>query len=191
MAQALAADGHEVHVVPYRSRQAGLKQLAQEVAESLRSLGLASGGDEVGFVTHSMGGLVLRALPLALPHFRAGRSVCLGGPLNGAVLAQTVQRWPGVEWFHGPAFAELHPDAVAKLPVAPCEYASIAGTRWSPLLPQALVLARIAPGKPSDCTVLVEETRGPGCVAHAEVDEIHTFLPRNREVQRLTRRFLS
>lgn len=190
LAHVLKARGHETHIIGYRSRHAPLRVLAGEVAAELRTRGLADGGSDVGFITHSMGGVVLRALPLALPEFRAGRSICLGGPLNGAIAAEVVGKWPLAPQILGPAFAELTRAAVEKLPLAPCDYGSIAGTRWTPLLPAAHVLRRVAPGQPSDSTVLVSEARGPSGIDHAEVDEIHTFLPANKEVHQLVVRFL-
>ncbi len=190
LAEALERGGHRAHLVDYGSRRAPLATIAVEVAEQLKTLGLADGGDDVGFVCHSMGGLVLRALPLALAGFACGRSVLLGSPVGGSLLAERLEARQPLRYFFGPALEDLTPARVAFLPKVPGAFGTVAGTRWSPLLPGAWLLRAFAPGRPSDSTVLVDETRSPDAADHVEVNVAHTFLARDAAVHRHVLRFL-
>lgn len=127
LASVLAGAGHSVHNLDYPSRQQLLAELAENVAAQLRERGLADGGPDVGFVTHSMGAMVLRALPLSLSGFRCGRSVLLGPPFNGSVIAGHWGTHPLFRLLFGPALADLSPALVAQLPAVPGPYAVIAG----------------------------------------------------------------
>src|SRR5262245_15086533 len=75
LARDLADAGFETHNLEYRSRRRSLADLAEDLSRNLADLGAEGGGPGVGFVCHSMGGLLLRALPLVRPGFRCGRSV--------------------------------------------------------------------------------------------------------------------
>lgn len=187
----LDAAGHDAFPVDYGSRRARLRDIAVEVAERLSQLGLEGGGPDVGFVCHSMGGLVLRALPTALPGFSCGRSVLLGSPIHGSILAERLRDVRVAQLFFGPALSDLGPEAVKELPLPPGPFACIAGDTWSPLLPGAYFLRAWAKGQPSDSTVLVEETRSPAAADHLVVHGVHTFLARDRLVQQQVLAFLA
>jgi hypothetical protein len=190
MGRALASEGHAVHALDYPSTRHPLSVLAEHVAKQLREQGLHEGGPEIGFVAHSMGGLLLRALPQALPGFACGRSVLLGTPLNGTIIGERCATHALLRLVCGPALADLAPLAVAALPRMPGPFAVIAGSTWSPLLPSAHILRWLAPGQTSDSTVLVEETRSEWAREHRLIRGVHTFLPSNKEAQRLVRDFL-
>jgi pimeloyl-ACP methyl ester carboxylesterase len=175
--------GHEVAPLAYRSRQRRLSVLARELAVRLDALGLGSGGPDTGFVTHSMGGLLLRALAAERPGVRWGRSVLLGCPLRGSILAERLCAVRAVRMLFGPALQDLSPAAVASLPDPPCVFGVIAGSTWSPLLPGAHFLRAWARGQPSDSTVLVEETRSPAATHHLVLPGVHSLLPQNARVQ--------
>ena len=188
--RALVGAGHEVTVVGYPSRQRRLRALARDLAERLDAIGLGPGHDDVGFVTHSMGGILLRALAAERPGARWGRSVLLGCPLRGSILAERLHAVGAVRLLFGPALEDLSPGAVAHLPDPPCPFGVIAGSTWSPLLPGAFFLRAWARGEPSDSTVLVEETRTPAAADHLVVRGVHSLLAHNREVQAQVLAFL-
>jgi pimeloyl-ACP methyl ester carboxylesterase len=190
LGELLSADGHVVHALPYPSRAGGLDSLARGMAASLDKLGLAGGGDELGFVAHSMGGLVLRALPRHLSGFRCGRCVLLGSPINGSIVAERFGNHPALRAFYGPALADLAPSRVRGLPGVPGPFGVIAGTRWTPLVPAATLLAVAARGERSDSTVLVRETRDEAMADFVEVPYAHSFLADRALVQRQVAYFL-
>jgi hypothetical protein len=187
----LERGGHTVTPLAYPSRQRRLPALARELAERLDAIGVGRGGPDAGFVTHSMGGLLLRALGGARPEVRWGRSVLLGCPLRGSILAERLHGVRAVRLLFGPALEDLSPAAVARLPEPPCTFGVIAGSTWSPLLPGAFFLRAWARGQPSDSTVLVEETRSPAAADHLVVPGVHSLLAQNREVQNQVLAFLS
>ena len=191
LARALEADGHETTVVPYPSRSRPLAGLAEHVLEALEARGLRRAREELGFVGHSMGGLVYRALPSVDPSFRCGRSVLLGSPTTGSVVAAALSRIPPVRAAYGTALPELDAARIAALPPFPGPTACIAGTLSLPLIPAWWVLKALSIDAPSDSTVLVREALHPDAVAHATVRATHTFLPSNPDVQTLVRRFVA
>jgi pimeloyl-ACP methyl ester carboxylesterase len=189
LARHLRREGHTVHLFGYQ-RRASLRRAAIQLAGYLRAQNLHQGGANVGFVGHSAGGVLLRYLAAELPDFRAGRSVALGSPMAGSILAQHYsQRWL-LKIACGPILHSLHPDEVDKLPAPPCELAAIAGTAQTTFLPAAFLMRPIARGRASDTTVLVEETRIEAIRDWAEVPVVHTFLPGDKTVHALVSRYL-
>lgn len=185
----LVRDGHEVHALTYPSHRLGYRALLQNVAEQLRALRLLGEPTRVAFVGHSMGGLVWRDLPQVLPGLRTGRGVVLGSPLQGSVAARTLGQGALARLCLGASGEEIRKarnDDVS----FPGELATVAGTRWSPLTPAAFVLRLVAPGEPSDSTVLVREARSRHERAHVTVDAAHDFMPDNPDVVRFVREFL-
>lgn len=186
----LADAGHVVHPVGYRSRHGRLLELAAEVHDELRALGLESGGTDIGFVCHSMGGLILRALGQVAPGVGWGNSVLLGCPIHGSLLAARLGSARPVAVLFGPALADLAPDRVRGLPLPRCRFGAIAGSTWSPLLPGAFFLRAWAPGRASDGAVLVDETRSDAAADHLVIPGVHTFLAQSAEARRQVLAFL-
>jgi pimeloyl-ACP methyl ester carboxylesterase len=76
----------------------------------------------LGFVTHSMGGLVARsylARAKARAHSRSQRLVMLAPPNQGSKLAQINQELRPFHWLYGKAASELLPDNVQSMPLPP------------------------------------------------------------------------
>lgn len=190
IARHLRRQGHTVHLFGYRRRRP-LDEAAQRLAAFLERRGLAAGGPELGFVAHSAGGVVLRYLACLRPEFRAGRSVALGSPITGSILAEQYAEHWWVQAACGPILASLHPEVVGALPPAPCELASIAGTAQTPLLPASYLLRPVAGERASDSTVLVEETRSDHLEDWIEVPVVHTLLPLSPQVHRLVSHYLA
>jgi pimeloyl-ACP methyl ester carboxylesterase len=190
LARALEADGHEATILPYPSRVLPLDGLAEHVLEAIERRGLSRAGESLGFVGHSMGGVVYRAIARVEPTFRCGRSVLLGSPTMGSKVASVLAGIAPVRWAYGTALPELVPTSVQALPAFPGPTACIAGTRAFPLVPAYWVLRAIGELEPSDSTVLVREALHPEAAAHATIAAAHTFLPSHPEAHALTRRFL-
>ncbi len=189
LARHLKRDGHEVHLFGYQ-RRASLSDAARRLATYLRERGFSEGGSQLGFVGHSAGGVLLRYLAAEMPGFQAGHSVALGSPLAGSTIAGHYSEEWWAKALLGPILHSLHPEEVAQLPPPPCHLGSIAGTAQSVLLPAAVLLRPISKGRPSDATVLVEETRIDGNRDHTEVPVVHTLLPSNKAVHKLVSHFL-
>jgi len=190
LARHLRREGHRVHLFGYQ-RRASLADAARRLAAFLAGRGLAGGGEHLGFVGHSAGGVLLRYLAAELPQFQAGRSVAMGSPIAGSVIAAHYARHWAMRVACGPILQSLHPDEVGRLPPPPCLLGAIAGTTESALLPASALLRPVARGRASDSTVLVEETRSEGLTDWIAVPVTHTFLPSSRLVHSLVSHYLA
>jgi hypothetical protein len=121
-ARFLARHGFRSRTIGYRTRRASLAGHAERIEHEIRDWL----GDDVqpvlGILTHSMGGLVARAL-LARPSLQAlalqQRLVMLAPPNQGAVLAVRNRHRRPFRWLYGHAVDELQPQRVADLPLPP------------------------------------------------------------------------
>jgi len=182
----LAAAGYRVHNLAYPRRATSMEEA---VAELHREFGdcCSQDGGRVHFVTHSLGGLVVRAyLADHRPH-NLGRVVMLAPPNGGS---EIVDRFGSSGLFRvlfGPMAPQLgtgRNDLPARLPAPDCEVGIIAGDRWiNPV--GALILP-----SPHDGTVSVDRTRLDGMKDHLVVPHTHTFIMNSSEVAREVVHFL-
>ena len=186
----LEAAGYATVNVSMPMRKETIEQLALRV-DPLVQRCRDGGARTIHFVTHSLGGLVVRywlhghALP------EAGRFVMLGTPNRGSEIADHyLQARFQSRWYlltTGPAGRQIG-TAVDSLPnrlgPPPMPTAVIAGTRAA-----SPALDGIFNG-PNDGKVSVASTRLPGA-AHLVVDSSHYFLTRSSLVLHQVRAFLA
>lgn len=191
VARALTARGYLVFNLGYHSRSANIRRLAEAVARDVAAI---PSGRPLHFVTHSLGGILLRVavadghIPLA----RVGRVVMLGPPNGGSQVADAFSSGRMLRYFYqalmGPAGLELGVDSagvIGMLPPLPFETGIIAGSRSvNPLL--SLVL----PG-PNDGKVSVAQAAAPGMRGFIVVPHSHPFLMRANVVLEQTVAFLA
>lgn len=131
-ARYLARLGFDARPFGYPTRRDELAGHAERLEAEIREW---LGGDSIevlGLLTHSMGGLVARAL-LARDSLRAfaprQRLVMLAPPNQGATLAEQNRDFPPFRWLYGQAADELQPPRVAELPPPPdsCETLILVG----------------------------------------------------------------
>lgn len=156
----------------YPSTQHGIEQLADiALAEALPQCDQA---ETIHFVTHSLGGILLRQYLSSHEISNLGRAVMLGPPNQGSMLADFIQSIQVGEKFKPEASRQLGTnDASVPLKLGPVnfEVGVIAGNRnWRPLVSKPLE------GQPSDGTVTVEETRIDGMVDFIELPATHTTI---------------
>jgi triacylglycerol lipase len=172
----LRAGGYEVLNADYPSRTADVASLASYIATQVHAFG---DGRPLDFITHSLGGILLRAAVHAnlIGAERVRRVVMLGPPNSGSELADVLPRVPLVGAFYrrftGPAGMQLGTEMSAiagTLPAVPFELGVIAGNRsYNPLFSAIL-------DGPSDGKVRVDRTRVEGMRDFLVVPHWHPLL---------------
>lgn len=187
MCRALRHEGYRVLSVDYPSTDKPIAALAEEhvgpaVAECRRT-----GAHRIHFVTHSLGGILVREYLARHAMPDVGRIVMLGPPNAGSEVVDRLGRIPAFAWINGPAGLELGtgPASVPlRLPDAPAEVGIVAGTRTI-----NLYLSTLIPG-PDDGKVSPERTKLAGMKDFATVPVAHPFLMRDPVVIDMTLEFL-
>lgn len=142
------------------------------------------------FITHSLGGLVARALIKADRPARLGRVVMLAPPNAGSELVDTLERLGIDKFVLGPASRYLRttrPDtAQARLGAVDFDLGVIAGDKpLDPFLPRLLL-----PGA-NDGKVSVAATRVEGMADHIVLPVQHTLMVADRRVIAQTLTYLA
>lgn len=182
MAETLRGAGYEVFPIDYPSTRVSIPEAAEYLDSIVSHL---DGLDEINFVVHSMGGLVVRAYLDQHHDPRLRRMVMLGVPNRGAEMADLLRKNVFFRVLLGEAGQQLCTDGlITRLPIPDFEFAVIAGGRgtpkgWNPLIPGD-----------DDGTVSVKCTRLPGAADFATVPCLHTFLMRDKQAADYTLRFL-
>lgn len=186
LARRLARTGYRVHNLGYPRRADSIETAVSVVQRQFIESGLRP-GSRLNFVTHSFGGLVLRAYLKDNTPPNLGRIVMLAPPNGGSQIVDRFGKYPFFGWLLGPLTPRLGTspgDLPARLPVPPCEFGVIAGSRWiNPLGPLFLPA-------PHDGTIPVRQTRLAGMGDHLVVPRNHTFIMDSAEVVRQVIHFL-
>jgi triacylglycerol lipase len=183
----LTQAGYVVVNLPYPSRKAPIEVLSEGVFERIRDSAPLRACTRVHFVTHSMGGIVLRELLSKYRIERLGRVVMLGPPNQGSELVDRLGKWRLFRWINGPAGQQLGtgPDSVpSRLGPVEFELGVIAGDRSINWINSGMI-----PGA-DDGKVSVERTKVAGMKDHLVVHTTHPTMLSHRTVISAVRRFL-
>jgi len=147
----------------------------------------ACGHHRVHFVTHSMGGILLRYWLRDMPPERVGRVVMLGPPNQGSQLVDLLDDWVVFGLINGPAGKQLSTGETSvprHLPPVRYPVGVIAGTySLNPVL--SALIEGVDDGK-----VAVSETRVAGMRDFITLPVTHTFMMNNPRVIAETVHFL-
>ena len=183
--EALIETGFDAVAISYPSSRSTIEEHAAGLA---RLLGRQEGTETVSFVTHSMGGLVVRHLLAAEAAWQrrieVRRVVMIAPPNRGSAIARLLEDVPAYRLIFGAAGQQLTSEEVVKIPRLDHPFAIIAGGKsdgegFNPLLPGD-----------DDGTVALAETRLEGAVDFLVVREIHAKISNHRDTIRATINFL-
>lgn len=175
----LSRAGYNVVNVKYASRRYEIEILAKDaIGRGVSECRSVSTGT-IHFVTHSLGGILLRVY---LEHEELedlGRVVMLGPPNQGSELVESLLHVPGFKTIGGPASVELgtsDDNILSNLSPVDFDLGIIAGT--TSINPLGFLFM---PG-PNDSIVSVENTKVEGMKAHLVLPVTHQLMMRNNEV---------
>jgi hypothetical protein len=177
LAQALAETGYRVDNVSYESTRHDIETLAGMAIRP--ALSACPDGQKIHFVTHSLGGILVRQYLQDHRIENLGRVVMLGPPNKGSEVVDRLGGFPGFRFINGETGLQLGTGATSvpnRLGPAEFDLGVIAGTSSINLL-----LSSMIPG-PGDGKVSVENTRLEGMRDHLEMEITHSFMMRNPEV---------
>ena len=183
MEQALAASGYRVLNVDYPSRTAAIETLSEDAIGRAVAEAKKSGAVKIHFVTHSLGGILVRSYLSRHTIPNLGRVVMLGPPNQGSEVVDKLGSWWLFKKLNGPAGNELGTDKNSTSnKIGPANFCVgiIAGDRsinW--------INSRLIPGR-DDGKVSVERTKLAGMADHIVIHATHPFLMRNPTVIRQT-----
>jgi len=183
MQKALEKEGYNVVNHDYPSRKADIKTLA--LAEIPKALLSCKNAHTIHFITHSMGGLLVRAYLSKIKIPNLGHVVMLGPPNQGSQIVDKIGHIPGFSLLNGPAGLELSTKGIVNT-FAPIDFSLgvIAGTKSFDFI-GAMMLP-----SPNDGKVSVESTKIQGMKDHLILAVTHTFMMQNKEVIKKTISFL-
>ncbi len=184
LARALEEAGYHTVNIGYPSRSGSVEELADFVFAEMDRL-VNPDAPALHFVTHSMGGIILRAGLAKRRPANLGRAVMLAPPNHGSEVIDVLGGL--VAWVNGPASLQLStaPDSLPnRLPPADYPVGIIAGSRsvdlWFNLFFEG----------EHDGKVSAESARLEGMSDYRLVPASHPFLPLSRRVRGLVVHFL-
>jgi len=182
----IAQTGRATRNLGYDSRRMSIRASAEHVSSQLGDLQVEH---PVIAVTHSLGGIVLRALA---SRFNWQGCVMIAPPNHGSDLASWTAGIPPVRWIMGPALTELGSEPCWPNPPQPCGI--IAGTARATLdnPPSWLAWARgvFDRDEVHDGTVSLREAIHSAATDVAMVDASHTRIMDHPDTVKLVLKFL-
>jgi hypothetical protein len=187
MESALQNSGFEVINLAYASRSGSIKNLSEGLVKRLHNDERCAEASQLHFVTHSLGGILVRSMLATRPFPNLGRVVMLGPPNQGSEVVDRLGPWRLFQWVNGPAGRELSTRTNStpnQLGPVNFELGVIAGDRSINWINSLWIAG------PDDGKVSVERTAVGGMRDHVVIHTTHPLMMKNRHVIAETIRFL-
>lgn len=185
MQSCLTKLGHKSIAINYPSTRLNINTHTKNLEELLNNL---DGVKTVSFVTHSLGGIILRKVLAKKGAWKdrisIGQVVMIAPPNQGSQTAAFLKNILPIRLLMGSCLSELTPAKAKNTPKMNTQFGIIAGGRgthkgYSPFL-----------NGDNDGLVTVEETRLKGSSDFLHVNAIHTFILNNEIVIGAVERFI-
>lgn len=177
MEKRLSSEGYQAVNIGYPSRNYDIETLAKKAIEP--ALNICEPSQEIHFVTHSLGGILVRQYLSTHKIPPLKYVVMLGPPNKGSEVVDKLHKVPGFHAINGDAGMQLGTGQFSvpnRLGPATFNLGIIAGNKsinW--------ILSTLIPGS-DDGKVSVENTKLEGMDDHLELSTTHTFMMKNEEV---------
>jgi len=185
MGRALIREGYEVINVDYPSTTATVEVLSKQIFDALEPE--LRKADTVHFITHSMGGIILRQYLQDHEPRNLGRVVMLAPPSRGSEVTDKLGSFALYRWINGPAGNQLGTGTNSlplRLDVPAFELGIIAGDRS--INP---ILSMLIPG-PDDGKVSLKRVKPEAYSDYVRLHVTHACMMWNRQVINQTLHFL-
>jgi pimeloyl-ACP methyl ester carboxylesterase len=185
--KALEKNGFSTFNLNYPSRKKPIEELSEFVLEKINRNFSDTPVHTLHFVTHSMGGIILRQIMKLSPLPNLGRVVMLGPPNQGSEIIDRLGPFKLIPLINGPACLQLGTSSdgfIQSLGPVKFDLGVIAGNRSiNPFL--SFLIPGVDDGK-----VSVERTKVEGMNDFLEVPRSHSFMMGNQTIQKETIYFL-
>lgn len=180
--------GYRIANIDYPSREHRIEELApMAVIEGIESCNEGGDADAVHFVTHSLGGILVRQYFAENRIDNMGRVVMLGPPNQGSIAADEMRDVPGFDWINGPAGLQLgkgEESVPLKLGPPDFEFGVIAGNQTIDPVTSSVL------DDPDDGRVSIDDTKLDGMKDFRIVNASHAFIMQKTQVFLLVEEFL-
>ena len=183
----LSDNGYSTFNISYESTEYPIEVLADSAFSEILPLTKKSGCDSIHFVTHSLGGILVRDYLSDHSIKNLGRVVMLGPPNQGSEVVDEIGHWKLFGWLNGPAGLQLGTDSLSlpnQLGEVDFELGIIAGDRSINWINSIMIDGQ------DDGKVSVERSKVEGMTDHLVIHTTHTFMMRKNEVLEQTLHFL-
>lgn len=192
MGNSIRQEGLRTYLWEYPGRKKSIEQHGACLVEVLNAIARDFPGEPIHFVSHSLGGLIVRAAvshPECPAEAKMGRAVLLAPPNKGAVLARTFKGCPVIRGIFGKragnqlmTYQEAEMNRIGTFPEE-MEVMVVAGSKESPLFKHLVK-------EPNDGKVTIEETKLPTPHTHHTLPVSHSWIMTSRQSIALTKQFL-
>ncbi|NNE70491.1 MAG: alpha/beta hydrolase [Rhodothermales bacterium] len=187
MERALEKEGYRVCNIGYPSTRYDIQELASDHVYPAVIACVGDGESKIDFVTHSLGGILVRQLADELLSERMGRVVMLSPPNGGSEVVDRIGDWWLFKALNGPAGTELGTESTSvpnQLGPPSFEVGIITGKRTINLINSIMIEGQ------DDGKVSVENARLEGMSDFLVLPVSHPFIMKNRRAIEATHRFL-